>query len=208
MTEPGVSVELLVQAYSEGIFPMARSRRGPVEWIQPDPRAILPLESGRFRVRRSLAKRVRSGRFTITFDAAFDRVIEACAEPRPNSPDTWLNDELIAAYKELHRFGLAHSVEAWLAEPELAGYAQGDLVGGLYGVTLGGAYFGESMFSRLGEASQVCLVKLVEHLRAQGFILLDVQFTNAHLAQFGVVEIPHRQYMDRLEQALGMTVRW
>jgi leucyl/phenylalanyl-tRNA--protein transferase len=208
MDEPGPTLELLVEAYRQGVFPMARSRHGPTEWLRADPRALLPLSPPDFRVRRSLAKRVRSGRFAVTFDAAFHAVIEACAEPRPESPDTWLNDELIELYKQMHRAGLAHSVEAWLNADHLSGCDRGELVGGLYGVSLGGAFFGESMFSRISEASQVCLVKLVEHLRHQGFALLDVQFANPHLQQFGVFEIPHQQYMLRLREALALPVTW
>jgi len=198
----------LIQAYGQGIFPMAEGRTGQVTWCQPDPRAILPLDPVLFRIKRSLAKRVRSGRFGITFDRAFDRVIEACAEPRAYEPETWLSDELIAACKILHRRGMAHSIEAWLDDPALGGFQQGDLVGGLYGVTLGGAYFGESMFSRINEASQVCLVHLVRHLRERGFVLLDVQFQNPHLKQFGALEIPNQQYLRRLDYALRLEVSW
>lgn len=218
-----ITPELLVRAYCAGAFPMARSADGPIEWFQPDPRAILPLEPGAFRMSRSLAKRVRSGRFRITRDQAFEQVIRACAEPREKSPGTWISEPLIQAYVALHRLGAAHSVEAWLpAEdaPQLADTKQTQpveqvidgrpfrLVGGLYGVSLGGAFFGESMFSRVTDASKVCLVHLVEHLRKAGFTLLDVQFTNPHLQQFGVVEIPHAAYMRKLHAAIALDVRF
>lgn len=191
-----------MRTYCAGAFPMADGRTGDVHWYRPDPRAILPLD-GSLHVPRSLAKRVRAGRFRITRDQSFERVIRACAEPRPKHPDTWINDDIIGVYVRLHRLGFAHSVEAWDAHsPDAA------LVGGLYGVALGGAFFGESMFSRATDASKVCLVHLVEHLRARGFTLLDTQFTNEHLVQFGVQEIPGDEYLRRLEAALSMDVTW
>ena len=208
MSPEPLSPELLIRAYCHGVFPMARGRDGPVQWVRPDPRGVMPLEAEHFRVRRSLRKRVSSGRFIVTRDAAFDRVIRACAEPRDTDSDTWLSEELIHAYRELHARGFAHSVEAWLGEDGVQGHRAGELVGGLYGVTLGGAYFGESMFSRVSEASQVCLVKLVEHLRAQGFALLDVQFTTAHLEQFGAYEVSDERYMRWLGQALNVPAQW
>ena len=196
--------QLLVRAYRTGIFPMACSRTGPIEWHSPDPRAILPLEAGAFHVPKSLARRVRSDRFTITRNQAFDRVIRACAEPRRHHHDTWINPLLIAVYSELHRQGLAHSVEAWVE-----GTDEGRLlVGGLYGVALSGAFFGESMFKRATDASKVCLVELVEHLRGRGFVLLDVQFSHPHLEQFGVAEIRRDHYLRRLEAALRLKVTW
>ncbi|MFW6060298.1 MAG: leucyl/phenylalanyl-tRNA--protein transferase [Phycisphaeraceae bacterium] len=195
----------VLRAYCLGAFPMAHGRRGAIEWFSPDPRALLPLEPGRFHVPKSLARRVRSGRFHVTHDQAFERVIRACAGPRPGEPDTWINDEIIRVYTELHHMGLAHSVEAWTSPTE---QTDETLAGGLYGVALGGAFFGESMFSRRTDASKVCLVKLVEHLRQRGFALLDVQFHNPHLAQFNLYELPHRDYLERLQAALAMPVRW
>jgi leucyl/phenylalanyl-tRNA--protein transferase len=179
------------------MFPMAASRRGRIHWFCPDPRAILPLDG--FHLPRSLAKVVRGGRFAVTRDRAFEQVIAACSQPRANQPETWINPRIVEVYTQLHRAGLAHSVEAWSRDDE---GGEPTLVGGLYGVSLGAAFFGESMFSRRTDASKVCLVHLVEHLRTQGFTLLDVQFQTDHLARFGVTEIPRDDYLARLEQAL------
>lgn len=194
--------EMVLRAYCIGAFPMATSRHGEIRWYSPDPRALLPLEENRFRIPRSLRKRVAANPFQITTDQAFDRVIRACAEPRPGSSDTWINDEIIDVYTRLHEAGLAHSVEAW------TGPEHNNLVGGLYGVALGSAFFGESMFSRVTDASKVCLVHLVRELRSRGFTLLDVQFTNRHLEQFGVYEIPRKEYLAKLEFALQSPPLW
>ncbi len=202
MTQPTLAAEDLIRGYSVGAFPMADGRDGEIGWYRPEVRAILPLD--RFRVRRSLAKRVRSRRFRITQDTGFERVVRACSEPRPKHPDTWISEPIIRAYTRLHMAGLAHSVEAWIDGDE-----EGPLlVGGLYGVALGGAFFGESMFSRAADASKVCLVHLVEHLRARGYVLLDVQFSNPHLEQFGIEEVPGAVYLRRLRAALRMPVTW
>jgi leucyl/phenylalanyl-tRNA--protein transferase len=198
MRDNALDPDDVLWAYRQGAFPMADGRRGRVRWYRPDPRALLPLDE-RFRVRRSLAKRVRSGRFEITRDRAFERVIRACAEPRPGHTETWINGTIIDVYCELHRRGFAHSVEAWRGD---------ELVGGLYGVAIGAAFFGESMFSRESDASQVCLVHLVEHLRARGYMLLDVQFTNPHLEQFGVIEVRCGEYLRHLTKAAVMPVSW
>ncbi len=215
--------ELVVRAYCVGAFPMADARDGEIRWYSPDPRALLPLEEERFKVSRSLRRRVNSGCYRVTVDRAFERVVRACAEPRPSEAQTWINDAIIEVYCRLHDAGLAHSVEAWSGTPgDTPGRAPGgapgsipgkdergnELVGGLYGVSLGGAFFGESMFHRATDASKVCLVKLVEHLRDNGFGLLDVQFVNPHLEQFGVFEISRDEYLDRLEAALNLGVRW
>lgn len=184
--------ELLLRAYAAGIFPMAESRGDPsIFWVDPEVRAILPFEE--FRVPRSLRKTVRRGAFEVRCDTAFAGVIRACAEVTPGRRDTWINDEIIAAYTALHELGHAHSVECWRA---------GKLVGGLYGVALGGAFCGESMFSRHTDASKVALVHLVARLAMGGFTLLDVQFVTDHLRRFGVTEIPARQYLRRLADAL------
>jgi leucyl/phenylalanyl-tRNA--protein transferase len=203
---PKLSPELLLQAYCKGLFPMASRRRGGViEWYSPDPRAILPLDAVRFS--RNLLKRYRRGDYHLTHDGAFERVIRACAAPRSYAKETWINEDIIAAYTALHRMGFAHSVEAWASHkagtvgPAPKGEDQ-TLVGGLYGIAIGRAFFGESMFSTATDASKVCLVYLVEHLRKQGFTLLDVQFNNDHMAQFGVAEIPREQYLGRLAEAL------
>jgi leucyl/phenylalanyl-tRNA--protein transferase len=184
--------DLLLCAYASGLFPMANDRHDPtIHWIEPRRRGILPLD--RFHEPKSLRKLIRRRRFEIRIDRAFERVILACAEPRPERPRTWLNDDLIGLYCTLHRQGYAHSVESWEGER---------LVGGLYGVSLGAAFFGESMFSRARDASKVALVALVERLRAGGYLLLDTQFVTDHLRRFGAVEIAREAYHRQLRQAL------
>ena len=194
--------QLLIAAYCQGVFPMARSRHAPtIEWFSPDPRAILPLE--RFHCPRTVRQRMRQGCFDIRRDTAFAEVIAACSEPRAQHIDTWINRQVRRAYTELHEHGHAHSVEAW---------RDGRLVGGLYGVALGGAFFGESMFHRpdLGgtDASKVCLAHLVEHLTVRGFVLLDIQTHSPHMARFGAIDIARREYLRRLERALKVEARW
>jgi len=179
--------DLLVMAYRAGFFPMAESREGPLAWFSPDPRAIIPLES--FRISRSLRRVLQKGTFTVRMDCAFEQVIRACAERE----ETWISEEIVEAYSALHTRGLAHSVECW----------QGDqLAGGLYGVAIGGAFFGESMFSRTRDASKVALVHLVTRLRARGYLLLDTQFLTPHLARFGALEIPRARYIALLRKAV------
>ena len=198
--DPTLDAEQLLSAYAHGCFPMADGPTGEVSWYRPDPRGIIPLDG--FRVPKSLRRRVRSARFRITLDGCFDRVIRECAQPRSEENGTWMSDSLREVYLDLHRLGFAHSVEAWLGQ---------ELVGGLYGVTLGSAFFGESMFSRPGsggtDASKVCLVHLVEHLRARGATLLDTQFVNPHLLQFGALEVPDRVYASMLGRALADATR-
>ena len=180
---------LVIRAYREGIFPMAMER-GQIGWFSPDPRGILPLEA--FHVPARLARVVRAGRFEIAVDRAFEAVMRACAE-RPRN-GTWISEEIVQCYVAMHRLGLAHSVEAW----------QGDrLVGGLYGVHLGAAFFGESMFHRARDASKVALVALVDRLTRRGFRLLDTQWVTPHLEQFGAIEIPRREYLRRLKDAIS-----
>lgn len=191
---------MLIWAYSRGVFPMAETRAGDIGWYCPDPRAILPLDT--FHVSRSLRRSVKQGQFHITTDTVFERVILACAEPRSEHPETWINQQIIDAYITLYNIGRAHSVEAWDNK------TRWQLLGGLYGVTLGGAFFGESMFSREPDASKVCLVHLVEHLCRQGFTLLDTQFSSPHLKQFGVIEIPREEYSLKLQEALRLQVDW
>jgi leucyl/phenylalanyl-tRNA--protein transferase len=181
---------LLLSAYREGIFPMALDD-GEIGWFSPDPRGIIPLDA--FHVSRRLQRVVRRGEWTVRVDTGFEDVMRACAE-RPGE-GTWISDEILASYVELHREGHAHSVEVWRQEA---------LVGGLYGVHLGGAFFGESMFHRVTDASKVALVALVERLCARGFVLLDAQWATPHLEQFGVMEIPRREYLRRLKEALGV----
>lgn len=188
-----VTPELLLCAYASGVFPMANDRYDPtVHWIEPKRRGILPLDA--FHQPRSLRKTLRRRRFETRADTAFAEVIEACAEPRPERPRTWLNDELIDLYCTLHRLGYAHSVEA---------LEDGRLVGGLYGVSLGAAFFGESMFSLEPDASKVALVDLVGRLRAGGYRLLDTQFVTDHLRRFGAIEISRQRYREELRIALG-----
>ncbi|MEE9212734.1 MAG: leucyl/phenylalanyl-tRNA--protein transferase [Phycisphaeraceae bacterium] len=204
-----ISPHLLVRAYCQGIFPMARGRHGPIDWYSPDRRAILPLD--RFHVSHSLRKQVKRGEYHLTRDAAFERVIRECAEPRSYEADTWISDEIVQVYTRLHRVGLAHSVEAWQHESEQGAESSEPrrlLVGGLYGVALGGVFFGESMFNRATDASKVCLVHLVEHLRRRGFTLLDVQYASGHLIQFGVIEVHRDEYLRLLDQALSVAARW
>jgi leucyl/phenylalanyl-tRNA--protein transferase len=186
--------ELLVSAYSSGWFPMAVDD-GEIRWYSPDPRGIIPLES--FHVPSRLARVIRGGAFQIELNRAFDTVIRACAETerRDHDPGTWIDREILESDVELHRLGLAHSVEAWQG---------GRLVGGLYGVALGGVFFGESMFHSTTNASKVALAALVEHLRARGFRLLDIQWVTPHLEQFGAVEIPRPIYLELLAEAIAI----
>ncbi len=203
-SEPAISIDELLRAYSRGIFPMADGRHGKVQWYRANPRAVLPLE--RFKASRTLRRRVRRGEYEIRFDTAFERVIRACGQPRHGHPDTWINERIIQVFVEAHRLGLAHSVEAW-TKPENRN-EEPMLVGGLYGLALGGAFCGESMFSAATDASKVCLHHLVEHLKKQGFVLLDVQMNSQHMAQFGVIDIPREAYEAQLKEALKVDVRW
>lgn len=182
----------LLRAYALGVFPMARHRNDPrLHWIDPAERGILPLDS--FHLPRSLRKTMRRGIFAVTCDRAFAAVVNGCAAAAPGRPETWINREILRLFVELHRLGLAHSVETW---------QEGELVGGLYGLSLGGAFFGESMFSRATDASKVALVHLVARLILGGYTLLDTQFVTEHLARFGTVEVPRGKYLRMLSQAL------
>jgi leucyl/phenylalanyl-tRNA--protein transferase len=188
-----ITPEVLLKAYACGIFPMAETAEDPsLYWIEPDQRGIIPLE--RFHVPGRLARTVRSDRFTVLVDRDFDAVIEGCAAPQPGRTKTWINARIRTLYRKLFERGHCHTVEV---------YHQSRLVGGLYGVTLGRAYFGESMFHRERDASKVALVHLVARLRAGGFTLLDTQFVTDHLRTFGAIEISRRQYHRLLEQALA-----
>jgi leucyl/phenylalanyl-tRNA--protein transferase len=191
--QPILTPALLLRAYAEGIFPMAEQRGDPeLFWVSPEMRGIVPLDG--FHVPKRLARTVKSERFEVTADLAFADVMRACAEPTPDRPESWINDEILRLYTALHAAGHAHSVECW---------REGKLVGGLYGVKLGGAFFGESMFTRERDASKVALVHLVARLRRGGFSLLDTQFLTAHLARFGTIEIPRAQYHDLLARAIS-----
>ncbi len=180
-------VELLIGAYANGYFPMA-DEDGEIRWYSPDPRGVVLLDA--FHVPRRLQRVLKQGRFEIAVDRAFRDVIAACAERDDGS---WIDREIIESYEALHRRGVAHSVEAWRG---------GRLAGGLYGVSLGGAFFGESMFHVQTDASKVALVALVDRLRVRGYRLLDIQWVTPHLETFGAVEIPRREYLRRLTSAL------
>lgn len=202
-----ITPEMIIEGYRHGLFVMAQGRQGGIDWYHPDPRAVLPLED--FHISTSLRKRVQRGDYQITCDTTFKQVIEACAAPRRYNADTWINQEIITLYTQLHDLGLAHSFEAWRKIEEHDHDVQPyDLVGGLYGVALGGAFFGESMFSHATDASKVCLVELVARLNCNGFTLCDVQFTSPYLNQFGVIEVPCNQYMQMLAEALPLERQW
>lgn len=190
---PELTAGLLLKAYAIGVFPMAERRDSQeVVWVEPDIRGILPLDH--FHVPRSLAKTLRKNPFEVTVDRAFADVMRGCAEAAPGRENTWINDIILQLYGDLHAMGHAHSVECW---------RDGFLAGGLYGVKIGAAFFGESMFSRVTDASKVALVHLVERLRAGGFQLLDTQFITDHLARFGAIEISRAAYKRMLEAALA-----
>ena len=197
---PGLRIppDLLLRAYATGVFPMAEAADDPeVFWVRPETRGVLPLED--FHIPKSLAKIIRRGRFEIRRNSNFTGVIAGCAEARPGRQSTWINGPIREAYGELFADGHCHTVEAW---------RDGTLVGGLYGVSLGAAFFGESMFSRERDASKVCLAHLVEHLRAQGFLLLDTQFTTEHLKRFGARDLPRGAYERLLQDALKGEARF
>lgn len=188
-----ITVDILLRAYSAGLFPMADSADDPeLFWVEPEIRGIIPLND--FHVSKSLAKAMRKKPFDIRFDTAFEAVMAGCAAEAPDRPSTWINATIRKLYTELHQIGHAHSVEAWEGD---------ELVGGLYGVSLGAAFFGESMFSRRTNASKICLVHLVERLRASGFVLLDTQFTTEHLKTFGAIDVPKLEYAKMLNLAVN-----
>ena len=186
--------ELVLYGYQHGVFPMADpDEDDEIYWFRPEHRGVLPLDG--FHVPKNLARLVRQERFEVVSDRDFPAVIRACAA----RSTTWISDEIVEIYEVLHQWGYVHSVECW---------QEGVLVGGLYGVTLGGAFFGESMFNRVSDASKVALVHLVRRLQAGGFVLLDTQYNTEHLNQFGVVEIPCAEYERRLARALRVEARW
>lgn len=187
-----LTAKLLISAYAQGIFPMGVD--GVLQWFDPDPRAIIPLDT--FHIPKTLAQLCRRGTFEIRINEAFREVLHACADRKDGS---WITDEIIRAYVRLHRLGVAHSVECW---------RRGKLAGGLYGVALGGAFFGESMFHHERDASKVALVALVHRMRERGYTLLDTQFLTDHLARFGALEIPRRTYLRRLNGALQVSCRF
>ena len=196
---PKITPEMLLRAYAIGIFPMAEARNDPeLYWIDPEQRGILPLDA--VHIPRSLKKTVRQGlmgdegAFRVTCDQAFEAIMAGCAAPAPGRGQTWINETIFDLCRSLFLMGHAHSVEVWHGE---------ELVGGLYGISLGGAFFGESMFSRATDASKVALVHLVARLRHGGFALLDTQFVTKHLSRFGTIEIPREEYRQQLNNALA-----
>ena len=187
-----ITPEVLLRAYACGIFPMAESADDPtLFWVEPEMRGVIPLDG--FRISSRLARTVRSDAFTVTVNTAFKAVIAGCAAPQPGRDDTWINKRIRDLYIGLHQIGHCHSVEVWEKD---------DLVGGLYGVSLGRAFFGESMFHRSRDASKVALVHLVARLIAGGFDLLDTQYVTEHLRSFGAIEIPRRRYCALLDKAI------
>lgn len=192
MEMPDITPDLLLKAYAIGVFPMAEDHDDPdIFWVDPRMRGVLPLDG--FHVPRRLKRTVRSGRFEVTADKDFEAVIESCAEAADDRPRTWINNRIIELYTSLYHMSHAHSIECW---------RDGALAGGLYGVELGGIFFGESMFTRERDASKVALVHLVARMRAGGFAFLDTQFITKHLSQFGAIEIPRADYRLKLETAL------
>ncbi|SIR17451.1 leucyl/phenylalanyl-tRNA--protein transferase [Rhizobium sp. RU35A] len=189
---PAITPDVLLRAYSIGLFPMAESADDPeIFWVEPEVRGILPLDA--FHISRSLSKAMKRNPFDIRVNTCFEAVMSGCAAEAPDRPSTWINETIRKLYTELHRMGHAHSVEAFEGD---------ELVGGLYGVSLGAAFFGESMFSRRTNASKICLVHLVERLRARGFRLLDTQFTTEHLKTFGAIDISKGDYLGLLRAAI------
>ncbi len=186
-----IDTALLLSAYASGYFPMADPATGEIKWYSPDPRTIIPLDA--FSVSRSLRQTIRKRIFDVRFDAAFEEVIRSCG----GREETWISEDIVESYCELHRLGYARSVETW---------KEGKLAGGLYGVALGKAFFGESMFSRERDASKVALVALVDWLKEGGYLLLDTQFMTPHLQHFGAKEIPREEYLALLKKAVGEPV--
>lgn len=187
-----ITPELLLRAYACGIFPMSEGADDPsLFWAEPEWRGIIPLDA--FRVSSRLARTVRSDRFVVTVDRAFNRVIAECAAPQPDRDTTWINGRIRELYGALHRMGHGHSVEVW---------QESELVGGLYGVSLGRAFFGESMFHRQRDASKIALVHLVARLAAGGYVLLDTQYVTDHLKSFGAIELPRLRYRRMLDAAI------
>jgi leucyl/phenylalanyl-tRNA---protein transferase len=188
-----ITPQVLLRAYAAGVFPMAENAEdNTLYWVEPEFRGILPLKA--FRMSHSLRKTVRHGKFEVKVDTAFNDIIARCAEKTPVRTSTWINSRIKSLYTQLHKMGFCHSVETW---------QEGRLTGGLYGVKIGAAFFGESMFSRTRDASKVALVHLVARLNAGGFQLLDAQFINDHLKQFGAIEVARADYQEMLEAALG-----
>ena len=184
--------EILLRAYAAGLFPMAESAEDPdIFWVEPEIRGVIPLDD--FHVPKRLRRTIKHAPYDIRFNTAFEAVMRGCAAPGPDRPSTWINETIFMLYTSLHRLGHAHSVEAWRGD---------ELVGGLYGVSLRAAFFGESMFSRATDSSKICLVHLVNRLNERGFRLLDTQFTTEHLKTFGAIDVPRDDYEGLLANAL------
>jgi leucyl/phenylalanyl-tRNA--protein transferase len=193
-----ITPEILLRAYAVGLFPMAESRDDTtLFWVDPHARGVLPLD--RFHLPKRLKRVLRQDKFEVRCDTAFADVLDGCAEPTERRPDTWINTEIRELYLALFNMGHAHSIECWI---------DGQLAGGLYGVALGGAFFGESMFSREPDASKIALAHLVARLRKGGFTLLDTQFVTDHLKRFGAVEVPRAEYRAMLSQALSVLAQF
>ena len=191
---PSLTSDLLLRAYAAGIFPMAEGRDDPaIHWVDPRLRGVIPLDG--FHISHSLARRIRRGGFSVTVNRDFAGVVQGCA----GRPETWINAPIFALYLDLHRMGFAHSLEVWQG---------GALIGGVYGVALGAAFFGESMFSRRSDASKIALAYLVHRLRAGGFALFDTQFLTPHLASLGGIEISRASYRTQLARALQGVARF
>ncbi len=186
-----IRIDELLKAYRLGYFPMANPEDGKLYWCQPHNRAVFPLDS--YKPSRQVKRVIRNNEYAVTIDKAFESVIWQCAAPRRNDSTTWISDDIVEAYLMLHTLGVAHSFESW---------HEGELAGGLYGVAMGAAFFGESMFFRRSYASQVAFDRLVSHLRQRGYLLLDAQIMNPHLEKLGAVEITHDEYMRQLLPAL------
>ena len=193
-----LSPQMLLRAYAIGVFPMAESRDDPeIYWIDPELRGVLPLDA--FHLPRRLKRTVRQAPFEIRCDTDFEGIIQGCAAPGPGRRDTWINNQIFLLNRQLFQMGFAHTVECWL---------DGVLVGGLYGISVGGAFFGESMFSVERDASKVALVHLVVRLKLGGFLLLDTQFVTPHLQRFGALEISRAEYRQRLARAIAVPARF
>ncbi len=186
--EPEFTAELVLRAYTAGIFPMGHDD-GIIRWYSPDPRCIIPLDE--FHTSKRLARTIRQGKFELKVNADFEKIMRLCAERE----STWITDEIVRVYCELHKHGFAHSVEAYL---------DGEIAGGLYGVSIGGAFMGESMFHIATDASKVCLAYLVERMKERGFILLDSQYVTDHLSTFNAIQISREEYLERLRDALTL----
>ena len=190
-----IRINELLRAYGQGFFPMSDPKDGKVFWCQPYKRAVFHLDS--YKPSKDVLRLKRKNEYSVTFDEAFEGVIKGCAAPRKSDHETWISDEIMEAYIKLYELGLAHSVESWF---------DGELVGGLYGIAMGGAFFGESMFFRRSYASQVAFDCLAVHLKKKGYLLLDAQIMNPHLEKLGAVEIAHEEYMSLLAEALTVKI--